>query len=152
MKPAPFRYHDPSTVTEAVGLLAALENAKVNAEGLGSVLDVAIRRMFPEPFIAAHPDVIEARKAALAKADPAAFHHACLALAELDLRPLLPGIRNRTLVMVGELDQTTPPAIARELAAGIPGASYQEIPACGHCPQLQSPEDLIARIVAFASA
>src|SRR5262249_53277389 len=33
MKPPPFRYHDPKTVSEAVGLLGSLENAKLLAGG-----------------------------------------------------------------------------------------------------------------------
>jgi pimeloyl-ACP methyl ester carboxylesterase len=36
--------------------------------------------------------------------------------------------------MAGSLDQTTPPALVRELAAGIPGARFHEIPGSGHCP------------------
>ena len=43
------------------------------------------------------------------------------ALAELDLHTRLVSIHNHTLVMCGALDQTTPPALAREVAAAIPG-------------------------------
>jgi aerobic carbon-monoxide dehydrogenase medium subunit len=42
MKPAPFRYHDPSTLPEALSLLASLENAKALAGGqsLGPMLNM----------------------------------------------------------------------------------------------------------------
>jgi len=53
------------------------------------------------------------------------------------------------MVMCGALDQTTPPALARELARGISGADYREIPACGHCPMLDQPGKLAAAIEAF---
>ena len=33
MKPSPFTYHDPSTLSEAIGLLGSLENAKLLAGG-----------------------------------------------------------------------------------------------------------------------
>ena len=122
---------------------------RVNAEGMAGALDVAIRRMFPEPFIAAHPDVVEARKRALAGADAGAFARACLALADLDLAPQLAAIANPTLVIVGAEDRTTPPAIARALAEGIPGARYAEIPDCGHCPQIEKPRELMTLIDGF---
>src|SRR5258705_533355 len=44
---------------------------RVAKEGMSAALDVAIRRMFPERFIAAHPSVVEERKQALMKAEPA---------------------------------------------------------------------------------
>ena len=123
--------------------------AKVRAEGMSSVLDAAIRRMFPETFIATHPAIVAERKDALAKADPACFAQACLALADVDFRASLAKIRNRTLVMAGALDQTTPASLARELASAIPGAKFEEIPGCGHCPQIEKPAEFIAALRGF---
>ena len=122
---------------------------KVRSGGMAAVLDTAIGRMFPPAFAAAHPEVVAARKVALSPADPECFARACLALAALDLRPSLPGIRNPALVMCGALDQTTPPALARELAHAIPGAAWREIPDSGHCPMLEQPEALVALMNEF---
>jgi 3-oxoadipate enol-lactonase len=126
--------------------------AKVRENGMGGVLDAAVRRMFPGNFIAAHPEIVAERKASLAKADPACFARACLALAQVDFRPALVKIKNRTLVMAGALDQTTPAALAHELANGIPGAKFQEIPGCGHCPQIEKPAEFIAAVRGFLGA
>jgi 3-oxoadipate enol-lactonase len=125
---------------------------KVRAAGISAILDTAIGRMFPPAFQAARPDIVTARKAALAAADAPCFARACLALAALDLRPRLAGIRNPTLVMCGALDQTTPPALAREVASAIPGAVYRDIEDSGHCPMLEQPEALVAMIESFTSA
>lgn len=122
---------------------------KVRAGGMPAVLDTAIGRMFPPAFAAAHPELVAARKLALASADPECFARACLALAALDLRAALPGIRNPSLVMCGALDQTTPPALARELARAIPGAAWREIAGSGHCPMLEQPEALVALMREF---
>lgn len=116
---------------------------RVSAGGMAAVLDTAIGRMFPTDFAESHPEVIATRKAALAKVDPQCFSRACLALATLDLSSKLSEIHNPTLVLCGSLDQTTPPALARALAEGIPGARYEEIPGSGHCPMLEQPELLI---------
>ena len=124
---------------------------KVLATGIGTILDTAIGRVFPPAFQAAHPDVVAARKAALAPVDASCFARACLALAALDLRPRLAGIRNPTLVMCGALDQTTPPALAREVASAIPDAVYRDIEDSGHCPMLEQPEALVAMIESFIS-
>ena len=113
---------------------------------MSGALDIAIRRMFPEPFIAKHPEIVEERKRALEQADAACFQAACQALVEVDLAPALTAIGNRTLVMTGSEDATTPPALARALAAGISGARFVEVPGCGHCPQIENPA-LFAEIV-----
>jgi len=122
---------------------------KVRAGGMPAVLDTAIGRMFPPAFTAAHPEMVAARKLALSSADPECFARACLALAALDLRAAVPGIRNPTLVMCGALDQTTPSALAHELAQAIPGAAWREIAASGHCPMLEQPEALVALMQEF---
>lgn len=122
---------------------------RVRQHGMSAVLDAAVNRMFPQPFIAAHPDIVAERKAALAQADPACFSIACAALAQVDLQPLLAGIRNPTLVMAGALDAATPAPLARALADGIPGAKFLEIPDCGHCPQLEKPEIFVSAVDEF---
>src|SRR5205085_4141820 len=121
--------------------------AKVTAEGMKGVLDTAIGRMFPPAFAERHPDVIAERKNKLSTVDPHCFARACLALASMDLSGQVPSIKNRTLVMCGALDQTTPPALARELAQKISGARYEEIAASGHCPMLEQPDALVERML-----
>ena len=123
---------------------------RVAKDGMAAVLDTAIGRMFPPEFAQKHPDTIAARKTALGKVDPQCFARACLALASMDLSEKAKQIRNPTLVMCGALDQTTAPALARDLAEKIPGARYEEIPDSGHCPMLEQPEQLVSRILDFA--
>jgi 3-oxoadipate enol-lactonase len=122
---------------------------RVAKEGMSGALEVAIRRMFPERFIAANPGIVEERKRALTKADPACFRTACLALAALDLSPVLQNIKSDTLVMAGSEDATTPPALARELAAKIPGAKFRQLDRCGHCPQIENPPLFLEAVESF---
>jgi pimeloyl-ACP methyl ester carboxylesterase len=122
--------------------------SKVTTEGMKGVLDAAIGRMFPPAYAERHPDVIAERKRALGAVDAQCFARACLALAALDLQSAAPEITNRTLVLCGALDQTTPPALARELARLIPGARYEEIADSGHCPMLEQPAVLSEAILA----
>lgn len=80
--------------------------------------------------------------------DPERFAQACLALADLDMRKGIGGIRNPTLVLVGSLDSATPAAMSRELAQSISGAQYVELPACGP-PMIQAPGDFLAAVEPF---
>jgi carbon-monoxide dehydrogenase medium subunit len=51
MKPPPFQYYDPSTVADAVGLLARLENAKVLAGGQSLMPMLNMRYVLPDHII-----------------------------------------------------------------------------------------------------
>jgi pimeloyl-ACP methyl ester carboxylesterase len=56
-----------------------------------------------------------------------------------DSRPDLAAIAVPTLVGVGEEDALTPPHLADEMAAGIPGARLARIPLAGHLPSMEEP-------------
>lgn len=55
-------------------------------------------------------------------------------------RTTLAAIRCPTLVLVGDKDQLTPPTLAEEIAAGIPGARLVTIVGAGHLPALEQPD------------
>jgi len=55
-----------------------------------------------------------------------------------------------TLVVCGEFDQATPPALNKFIAEKVSGARYVEFPGCGHCPPLEQPQQFLAAIKEFA--
>jgi pimeloyl-ACP methyl ester carboxylesterase len=57
-----------------------------------------------------------------------------------DCRPLLASIRCPTLVLVGDADELTPPALSEEIAAGIAGGRLVRVPDCGHLSTLERPQ------------
>ncbi|KON80685.1 alpha/beta hydrolase [Azoarcus sp. PA01] len=59
-----------------------------------------------------------------------------------DSRPTLAEIECPTLVLCGQEDLITPPAVHRELAAGISGARLHVIEECGHLVPLEQPEQV----------
>ena len=123
--------------------------ARVESGGMEAVLATALQRMFPDDFLASHPEIAEERRASLRAAKPEHFAAACRALAVFDRRGELATIRNPTLVVVGLRDTATPPALSRELAAGIAGAKLVELPHCGHSPHIQDPEGFWQAIKPF---
>lgn len=56
-----------------------------------------------------------------------------------DSRAGLADIRCPTLVLCGDSDERTPPALAQEMAAGIPDSELVILPRCGHLPSLERP-------------
>ena len=122
---------------------------KVAAEGLGAVAEIAAKRVYSPAYLAAHPEKIEDRKKVLLAIDPKAFQAACKILQEADLEKLLHRMHVPTLVVCGELDQATPPALNKSIASKIPGAKYIELSGCGHCPPLEQPEAFLAAIKDF---
>lgn len=56
-----------------------------------------------------------------------------------DSRPLLASIRCPTLVLAGHDDKLTPPDRLKEIADGIKGSRYVELPECGHAATLDQP-------------
>jgi pimeloyl-ACP methyl ester carboxylesterase len=113
---------------------------KVGEGGMGAIAEVAANRVFHAEYLATNPGVTEERRAILLGVDPAGFKAACTLLVDADLAPRLAELKVPTLVICGALDQATPPALNRAIADGVAGASYLEIPACGHCPPLENPE------------
>lgn len=124
-------------------------SAAAMAKGLAAISDVAMRRLFAPAFQDAHPQLVEERRARFLAVHPETFHAACAALAALDLRAQAAQVKVPVLVLVGEQDEATPPAMAQELAALLPHGRYQLLPGCAHVPQLQAPEQFLAAIADF---
>ncbi len=64
-----------------------------------------------------------------------------------DSRPGLAAIACPTLVLVGEGDEATPPQLAREIAAAVPGSRLVLIPDSGHLSTLEQPAAVTAALV-----
>jgi pimeloyl-ACP methyl ester carboxylesterase len=68
--------------------------------------------------------------------------HQVSLLDRLDLRPLLPAIRQPVLLVCGEHDRVVPPAYSDVLLEGLPNAGRVVIEGCGHVPSYSHPEAL----------
>jgi pimeloyl-ACP methyl ester carboxylesterase len=64
-----------------------------------------------------------------------------------DSRPGLSAITRPTLVLVGEGDQLTPPALSEEMASLIPGSRLVKVPDSGHLSTLERPEAVTQALV-----
>jgi pimeloyl-ACP methyl ester carboxylesterase len=69
-----------------------------------------------------------------------------------DSRGELAAIHAPTLVLVGEGDELTPPALAREIAAGISEARLVVVPESGHLSTLEQPQTVTEALVEWITA
>lgn len=122
---------------------------RVQTGGMAAVVDIAVRRIFSEEYLATHPDELARRRDVLLRTDPDVFVRACRALIDLDYRGRLATVVNPTLVVVGSEDAATPPALAEDLVGELPDVAYRELTGVAHAPQLQDPIGFLAVVVPF---
>lgn len=70
----------------------------------------------------------------------------------IDSRPGLAAISVPTLVLVGDSDPLTPPALSQEMASAIPNARLVMLEACGHGSTLEQPAAVNRALAAWLSA
>jgi len=58
-------------------------------------------------------------------------------------------LRLPTLLVWGERDRIVPSRVAEVLHKGIPSSKMVLLPGCGHCPQLEAPEEFVRVVRAF---
>jgi pimeloyl-ACP methyl ester carboxylesterase len=64
-----------------------------------------------------------------------------------DSRPMLKELKMDTLIVVGDSDQLTPPAAAKEMHELVADSLLDIIPNCGHCAPLERPDRVTKLLV-----
>jgi pimeloyl-ACP methyl ester carboxylesterase len=98
------------------------------------------------PFEDREPDVWDFFVAQNLRIPLRAFAARVLLIHRLDLRPILPTIKQPMLMVCGDRDPLVGKACEAELKQGLPVVSRAEIENCGHMPQLTHPE-VMAEVV-----
>jgi 3-oxoadipate enol-lactonase len=98
--------------------------AKVEAEGMASVVDTVLERWFTDGFRQRAPQQVAVVRDMLLDTAPAGYSANCAAVRDMDQRAEIASIAVPTLVIAGSHDGSTPAADGRALADAIPGARY----------------------------
>jgi pimeloyl-ACP methyl ester carboxylesterase len=122
---------------------------KVKQGGLEAIANDAASRVYSPAYLAAHAEKIAEHRQLVLGIDQNAFLASCTIMRETDLMPLLPRLQKPVFIVCGEFDPSTPPALNKAIAEKVAGATYIELPGCGHCPPLEQPEVFIAAIKDF---
>ncbi|MGD0684681.1 MAG: alpha/beta hydrolase [Streptosporangiaceae bacterium] len=102
-------------------------------------------RIDPAAMPAAQREAMAGNRAALAV-------YSGTSMTDLTLRDRLKDVSVPVLVLWGDSDQIADADYGRAYAGAIPGAVFQLLTETGHLPQIETPQQLLAAIAAFAGS
>jgi pimeloyl-ACP methyl ester carboxylesterase len=133
-------------LSRAERLLARLGRFLPGSMGRLPLRKLVLRAINQEAFARRHPEVWDFYLESSGRAPIAAFAHQALLLHHVDLRPVLPEVRQPVLLVCGDGDRSPPgargPASTDVLLQGLPNAGRVVIEGCGHVPSYSHPEAL----------
>jgi 3-oxoadipate enol-lactonase len=109
-------------------------------KGMQPLVQPTLERWFTEPFRKNNPDVVRNIATAISTTPVAGYAGCCAAIPKINVTARLKEIKCPVLVICGEQDPGTPPAMAREIQENTPGAKLVMIPQAAHLSNLEQPE------------
>ena len=122
------------------------------AKGMAPLVQPTLERWFTEPFRKNHPDKVKPVATLIEKTPVAGYIGCCAAIPKINVTSRLKEIKAPTLVICGNDDPATPPAMAREIQQNIPGAKLALIPQAAHLANIEQPEAFNRALAEFLSS
>ena len=131
-----------SQADDDAGRLARAASLKaLKANGLDAFAEQFSAKLLGTTTLSRDPALRESVATTIRRNHPLAVGGALLALAaRTDTTAALRKLAVPALILVGEEDAITPPAMSRAMADAAPGAKLVQIPAAGHLSNLESPD------------
>ncbi len=120
--------------------------------GIPNVLPTLSDRWFTDEFIAANPDIVEARMQQVVGTDAGVFLQVFAIYAETEMAPWLHEISAPSLVLTGEKDGGCNPVLNRKIADALPDAALVILPGYKHSLLLEAGSVVAENIVRFIGA
>jgi len=121
-------------------------------QGPSAIADIMIPKLLSPATIQTRPEIAQRVRTMIEGNQISGIAGDLMAMAERpDSVPLLKQIACPTQIIVGELDQATPPADAKLMAEQIPHARLAIIPNAAHLANLEQPESFTRLIEEFDS-
>lgn len=112
--------------------------------------DQFVELMVPTMFSGAtRSPLLDAFSTSVAEFHPGGFRTMASALAEADLRDVLPRIRVPTLLLYGDADVRAPSSVAEHLHKAITGSELVVLPGVGHVNSVEAPDLVTNTLRAF---
>ena len=121
-------------------------------QGPSAIADIMLPKLLSPSTVQTKPDLVQQVRAMIEGNQISGIAGDLMAMAERpDSVPLLSQITCPTQIIVGELDQATPPSDAKLMADQIPNAQLAIIPGAAHLANLEQPEAFNQIVAAFAT-
>jgi 3-oxoadipate enol-lactonase len=111
----------------------------VGRNGMAAIVDATIERWFTKDFATRAPAVVADVKTMIAATPAEGYCGCCAAIRDMDQREAIRGIVNPVLLISGDHDPATTPAMMRLMQERIPGARWQGLNAA-HISNLEQPD------------
>lgn len=125
--------------------------AAANGPGIASFSEGVMEKWFTPDFHRNRAAELVGYKSMLDRQSPAGYAAACAAIRDADFSAIAKKIDVPALVVVGDQDGSTPPALVEGLARSIAGARFEVIAGAAHIPCVEQPEVLARLIREFAA-
>jgi 3-oxoadipate enol-lactonase len=133
--------------------IRAMWDDRIHAAESQGMTDALIERTmeiwFTPAFRERHKATVDRVRAMLRGTDPRGYVGAVQAIADVDLTERLGAITCPTLVVVGERDAGTPPAMARAIHERIHGSRLLVLPDAAHCSVVERAAEFNRALLAF---
>ncbi len=121
----------------------------LRANGMAYLAEPILERWFAPAFKENDPAAYQGYYNLLTRMPVTGYTGTCEALRDADLREGVKTITAKTLVLCGDEDMSTPPALNQELAESIPNAEFALIEKAGHLPCVEQPAAVAEKINQF---
>jgi sigma-B regulation protein RsbQ len=98
------------------------------------------------------PELSQELSNSFCRTDPAIAKHFARVTFLSDNRADLAAVKVPTLILQCKNDSIAPVAVGRYVESNIPGSTFVQLDASGHCPHLSAPTETLAAIRAFLAA
>jgi len=117
--------------------------------GMGAVAPATLERWFTGPFRARELEAVERIDRSIRSTPVAGYIGCSRAIMQLNFTDRLKQLTCPALVLVGDQDGGTPPAMAEVIAQAIPGAKLEIIPDAAHLSNIEQAERFNSLIQRF---
>jgi 3-oxoadipate enol-lactonase len=122
------------------------------SQGLKPLVQPTLERWFTEAFRKGKPEEVKKVAAQIEKTPVPGYVGCCHAIPKIDVTARLKEIKCPALVICGENDPGTPPAMAREIHENLPGSKLVLIPQAAHLSNIEQPEAFNRALAEFLSS
>ena len=138
-----------SVYPEAIRAVWQQRIATVATQGMEAIADAVMARYFHEGFRAAHAATVARFRQRLTSTGPDGYIGCCQAVENVDTGTRLGQIAVPVLVIAGELDMGTPPAMSEAIVAAIPQARLLVLAGASHLSAIEQAAPFTAAVKAF---
>jgi 3-oxoadipate enol-lactonase len=121
-------------------------------KGMTPLVEPTLQRWFTEPFRKSNPQPVAAIGKLIASTPVSGYVGCCHAIPKINLTARLKEIRAPILVICGDQDPGTPPAMARDIHENAPGSKLVMIPHAAHLSNLENPGAFTKALQDFLAA